>query len=329
MDGRLWHRTFGRMVLAGGLLAGAVGCDSLTPRNPWSTSAPPGPPPAPNSSASGKAIFVAEPEDVTAKNDGPLSANTLLLVAAVRVEAGGKDSNKSPAERERLLGEARQLYNEVLQREPQNVDALVGLAQMYQVTGETEKLLEIEARMREKHANNAKVWAWIAVRQGQAREWDNAADSYHQAVKLDPDNRLYRIHLGFTLARNGRYEEGYAWLSRSMRESEARYNLAQMMLHNNQVDRAKQQLEYALQSDPNYKPALSQIASLSSGSATPAPIYDNPIRAASHAEPALPTRPTMAPPDPLPLSNMSSGESRLPPPYTATTGWDSTRPPRR
>lgn len=335
MDGWQWHRIFGKWALAGCLFAGVVGCET-TSKNPFSSNLPSPPPPSPTSSASGKAVFVQEPEDPNSAKDGPLAANTLLLAAAYRVEVGTKDPGKSPAEREQLMSDARRLYNEVLQREPQNVDALIGLAQMYQLTGETQKLLDTEARMRDQHAGNAKVWAWIAVRQGQAREWDNAAESYHQAAKLDPDNRLYRIHLGFTLARAKRYEEGYAWLSRSMRENEARYNLAQMMLHNGDTDKARQQLEYALQIDANYKPAATQLAAMNSGGAAPAPTlpanpaFDNPIRQAGYNEaerPTIPTRPTMSPPDPLPLG--MSNNDRLPPPYTATTGWDSTLPPRR
>lgn len=330
MDG-LW-----KVVCAGGLLVGVVGCDTFSSgkkKDAWTSNLPPAPPPAANSSASGKSILVIEPEESDVKREGPLQSATLMAKAQMNVEMVAKDPNKSPADREYLLGEARRLYNEILQREPQHLDALIGLAQMYQVTGENEKLRDIEARMRERHGNNAKVWAWIAVRQGQAREWDNAAESYHQAVKLDPDNRLYRMHLGFTLARAGRYDEGYAWLSRCKREHEARHDLALMMMYNGHHDKARQQLEYAIQIEPNYKLAVNQLAALEAGNTTPMlpmPALDNPIRSAGHNEPvrpAVPTRPTMSTVDPLPVALPT--DTRLPPAYTPTSGWDTTTPPRR
>src|SRR5262249_840406 len=135
------------------------------------------------------------------------------------------------------------------------------------------------------HANNAKVWAWLAVRHAQAKDFDAAAEYYHQAARLDPENRMYRINLGFTLARGERYEEGYAWLSRCMKESEARYNLAMMMLDNGHREQAKKQLGLALQTDPNFKAASDQIAALSGPSEAPRRLHPD-IQTVGHEEPA-------------------------------------------
>ena len=178
------------------------------------------------------------------------------------VEAVATDPTKSASDRDRLLTQARQVYQEVLAADPKNVDALFGLGEMYQVTGEAERLTEVLARATKTHPGNAKVWAWVAVKHGQAKKWDLACEAYGRASKLDPDNRMYRIHHGFTLARTGRYDEGYECLSRSMREAEARYNLAMMMLHNNEVERAKMELKLALRADPNFGAATEKLASL-------------------------------------------------------------------
>lgn len=332
-----WNRC--QIVFVGGFLATMLGCHSTpkTPSLPTSTSAPS------STSASNKVITVNEPpDDPSEKKDGPLATSSLLVFASTWVEAVKIDPNKAPPERERLLAQARQVYADVLAREPKNVEALIGLAQMYQVTGEAEKLAEIEKRMKEQHGNNAKIWAWIAVRQGQTKEWDAAAESYHMAAKLDPENRYYRIHLGFTLARAGRYEEGYAWLSRSMRETEARYNLAMMMLHNNHQDQAKQQLQFALQVDPQHKSSVDQLAALTN-SGTP-PIMtkiESGVRTVNYEEPVAPApvkpkapRPIpepipTVPPEPLPLGVTTGPRGPLPPAYTATTGWDTTLPPSK
>lgn len=322
-----WNRW--KFALAGGVLAASVGCRS-TPTAP----ALPVPPPAPSSSVS-KTIMVPEPtDDANSSKTGPLAPTTLILFADAALDNVQKEPGLAAPDRERLLTKARQLYTEALIQEPKCAEALMGLARMYQVTGETAKVAETEARLKSLHAKNPKVWAAIAVRHGQAKEWDAAAECYHTAAKLDPDNRMYRIHLGFTLARGGRYEEGYAWLSRSMRETEARYNLSMMMVHNNQPEKAREQLRLTLQLDPAFKPAADQLASLTAGDKAPPPTN---IRTVAHEEAPEPARPPLAPKpmpampsDPTPLG--VSGplpRNPLPPAYTATSGWDTTLPPTR
>ena len=143
------------------------------------------------------------------------------------------------------------------------------------MTGEQERLAEVIARAGKTHPTNPKVWAWVAVKHGQAKNWAAACDAYARAVKIDPENRVYRIHWGFTLARAGRYEEGFECLSRSMREAEARYNLAMMMVHNGDVERAKRELRLAQQADPNFGAAAEKLAALETGApVTPAPQVD-------------------------------------------------------
>jgi tetratricopeptide (TPR) repeat protein len=254
MDGR-W-----KMALAGGLLSGALGCT-------WGQKQQAFPTPPPPSSVSAKSIFVPEPADDGPARDGPLAPSTMLAFATVWVEAVNDDPNKPAPERERLLSQARQAYQEVLQRDPKSVEALLGLGHLYEVTGEADRLREVEQRAKALHPTNPKVWAWLAVHRAQAKDFEGAAECYHQATKLDPDNRLYRIHLGLTLARAGRYDEGREWLVRSMREAEARYNLAKMMLHNNEPEKARIELRLALQADPSMVAAKDELMGLAAGAA--------------------------------------------------------------
>ena len=117
----------------------------------------------------------------------------------------------------------------------------------------------------------------MAVRAGQAKQWDAAITCYHTAAKLDPDNRVYRKHLGFTLARVGRYKEGYEWLKTSMKEADARYSLAQMQIHNGDVDVAREELVQAVAADPGFKAARDQLIALSTGVSSPG------VRTVGHA----------------------------------------------
>ena len=251
MEGR-W-----KLGLVGGFVAGLLGC-TTTQKAPILPAAPPVP-------SSANAVYVPEPTDNSSVKDGPLAATTLIVFANTWVESVARDPSKPAAERDRLLSQAQQTYQDVLRREPKNVEALLGLGQLYQVTGETEKLHEIEQKASTLHAKNPKVWAWVAVQQGQAKAWDAAADSYHKAAQLDPENRMYRINLGFTLARGKRYSEAYEWLSRTMREAEARYNLAMMMIHNGDTDKAQMELRLSVRADPNMSASRNQLMAMAAG----------------------------------------------------------------
>ena len=88
---------------------------------------------------------------------------------------------------------------------------------------------------------------------------------------------MYRIHLGFTLARAGRYDEGYEWLKRSMREAEARYNLAMMMIHNGDKERAREYLQAAMRADPAFVAAKDQLLALTASGSD--------VRSVGHDEP--------------------------------------------
>lgn len=338
------------MAFHAAVFAALGGC-SWSPKQPALPTAPP-----PMKEVS-KSVTIPEPVDEpSAAKKGPLAPATLLVFADTWVDSVANDPSKPPPERERLLSQARQYYNEVLQREPKNVDALLGMAKMYQVTGESERLADTERRMKEHHPNNAKIWAWIAVRQGQSKDWEAAAESYQKAVNLDPDNRLYRIHLGFTLARGGHYDEGLSWLNKSMRESEARFNLAMMMIHNQKPELARRQLNIVLQMDPSFRQASEQLAAMDNGDYRGAPPgnFDAPVRTVGFTDQPAPVivapppppdqmiapqsanspRRTMqesAPPrpmsDPMPLGVGGRLSGNLPPAYTATTGWDTTIPP--
>src|SRR3954470_6950825 len=125
MDGR-W-----KLALASTMLAGLVGCTS-TPK-------PTLPAPPPPQTPSKNSVYVPEPADDADKKDGPLAASTKLAFASSWVEAVATDPAKPAGERDRLLSQARLVFQEVLAEDPKNVEALIGLGEMYKVTGEADR----------------------------------------------------------------------------------------------------------------------------------------------------------------------------------------------
>lgn len=284
-------------------------------------------PAAPVSAHNPRSVSIMEPiETETVKKDGPLEPKTLIVYANTCVEVVARDPAKPPAERERLLTIAKNNYNEVLKKDPNNLDALMGLGSVYQVTGEGEKLAEIEARTIKAHPKDGRVWSWIAIRQGKAKEWDQAAESFLKASQCDPDNRMYRIQLGFTLARARRYDEGFEWLRRSMRTHEAHFNIAQMAAHNGDNGRASDELRKCLSLEPTYQHAQQMLTQLNS------PEYLNiqPVSGQNHpAVGGQAVRPAYHnEPQPLITHGRLNG-APLMPEYHPTTGWDSSGQIRR
>ena len=268
MDGR-W-----RMALVGGFVAGLMGCSvfhkTTSPEIVMNQ--------APAGAAGGNSVYIPEPPDEVVPKDGPLAPATMIAFANTWVEAVAADPNKPAADRDKLLNKAQIAYHDALRRDPKNLDALCGLGEMYQVTGELGKLREIEQRIKTQHPNNPKAWAWVAVHEARMKNFDAAAECFHEAARLDPENRQYRIHLGLTLARARRYDEGFEWLKRSMRQAEARYALAKMMLHNGDTDQAREYLHAAMRADPSFTPAKDELMALTIGGSD--------VRTVGHEEPA-------------------------------------------
>lgn len=285
MDG-LWKR-----LLAGGILCGTLGCGHFRDKSsrPMGT----GEPPLAMSQKPGE-------NERRSKNEAPIKTETLLALGAVRTQASA-DENRPTNEREDLANQARVVYQQVLARDAKNLDAMLGMARMYGVVRDKEKCVEWYQRASQTYPNKAEIWYEMGKTLGSHfKDKEGAIASLHHAAKLSPENRGYRNELGFTLAWAGRYDEGYAWLSRTMPEAKARYNLAGVMEHNGQTEQAKMQLALALQADPGHEAAKQMMAALTGGSRElPS---DNPIQQASHEQwSTIPTNSTPKSPVEAPM----------------------------
>ncbi len=294
-------------------LSSSVGCSLFEKKTVL-----PNLPAAPVTANTPKSVTVTEPtETASVKKEGPLDNSTMIIYANNTVEVVARDPSRSPADRERMLSQAKSIYNDVLKKDPNNLEALMGLGSIYQVTGEADQLAAIETRAMKLHPKDGKVWSWIAIRQGKAKDWDHAAESFHKATECDPDNRMYRIQLGFTLARGRRYDEGFEWLRRSMRTHEAHFNIAQMASHNGDTGRASEELRKCLKLEPTYTHAQEMLTRINSPQQNVQPVSGQgptsgsvPVRPAYHSEP-----------QPI-ITNGRLNGAPLMSDYTPTSGWD-------
>lgn len=333
MDGRF------KSLLVGSVLFSIVGCGFFRDKRPAPPMGGTGEPPL---GAMSMKPIVEKPG-----KEGPVGVEMLVTLADVRLQAAA-DANKTTADREALCNDVRIRYQQVLEREPKNLGAMLGMARMYAVVKDKEKCIEWYQRASKTHPTNAEVpYEEGKVLGAHFKDKEATIECLHAATKIDPQNRTYRKELGFSLAWSGRYEEAYAWISRVKPEAEARYTLAVAMKHNGHIDQAKQQLALSLQADPNYEPCKQALASLNEptdkpvqtvsaeeSTPLPAPSPLSMAPAASQTPAPLPLlleigQPTVEKkparpaaiqsPDPLPLNPKQDAISPF---LTPTNGWD-------
>lgn len=313
MDGR-WKK-----LIAGGVLCGALGCNSSPFKKtttPESTSEPPinlfsktTPTTKPFKETSSKSEAIV-------KDGMPIKAETLVALANVRLQAA-LAPDRSERDRDEQLLQVRNIYQQALKSDPKNLDAMLGMARVYKGTQDKAKCVEWYQRALQVAPNHAGIWGEMGQSLDGLKDRDAAISCYHQATKIDPDSKPYRKALGFALARQGRYEEGFAWLSRCVPPSEAHFLIARMMDHNGHHDLATRQFALAVKADPTNE--IAQLA-LSNKSApdsirdvTPSPAiqivgYEQPVPPVVKL-PTIPNMPvetykrgSMPAPAPLPAS---------------------------
>jgi tetratricopeptide (TPR) repeat protein len=161
-------------------------------------------------------------------------------------ESAVADVPRSPAEQERLHDQARKAYQQALQIEPNNLEALTGLARLYNTTGDHSRAVATYQRAVQAHPRQASLWYELGLCHARNKEWDAALGSLQQAAQLEPEQKSYTRALGFCLARAGRYDESFEVFAKLDGEALAHYHVARMQHHLKQDELCKKHLKEAL-----------------------------------------------------------------------------------
>jgi Flp pilus assembly protein TadD len=250
-------------------------------------------------------------------------AQTFVTLGDLRAEMA-VDKSLQTAQRDMLLGQAREAYQKALDLESKNLAAQAGIARTYALAGDTERASAMLGKLAAAHPRNAGLWAEWAMLRTRAKDLDGAIACWQKAVALEPKNPAFAKTYGFTLARAGQYEEAYTWLSRAMPEDQAHYNLGRMLYQVHQDAAARTQMAMALQCNPSNEDAREMLASWQSES--PQAPANGGIHQAGYQSP-LSALPVSSEPVPVSLAGYYETETptgpwapRVPP--ILTTGWD-------
>jgi tetratricopeptide (TPR) repeat protein len=107
--------------------------------------------------------------------------------------------------RKKMLGDrARELYDNVLHDNPNNLDAKTNLGMAYMSSDNPVKGISLLREVLEQDPKNEKVLYNLGVLAIQSNQYDKAAERFAQLVQVNPNNVEGQFYLGVTLARTNR-----------------------------------------------------------------------------------------------------------------------------
>jgi tetratricopeptide (TPR) repeat protein len=217
---------------------------------------------------------------------------TLVTLGNLKEHNG--DAVKALSQKEQLYDQARKNYQQALEVDPDNKEALQALAHLYTIIKDHDRALATYERALKVYPNDGPLWYALGMYQSQCKDWESAIASLGQAAVCDPENKYYSNHLGYCLARSGRFDESFACFEKTVGPGQAHYNLARMLLHLNQEAQCKDHLRLALQADPQLDDARTLLTQLDGGvAAPPSTQLSNPEQGATGTPAANPSHPSL------------------------------------
>ena len=185
---------------------------------------------------------------------------------------------------------AEESYQKALERESEDTEAVLGLAQVSQFRGEMDLALRYLARARKMVANSPDTlyrFALVAMRAGLYEEANttlqaaiklksddplyfvalgntwlkkpdlvDAEEAFRHAIRLEPNNPQTQMYLGYTLLEQKKYPEALQWLEKSLQKDKSVpqtfYYLGHLAQEQNEDERAMDLFKKAIELAPSY-----------------------------------------------------------------------------
>jgi len=173
--------------------------------------------------------------------------------------------------------DAVEKYQRALELNPDNPSAHRGLGTALAMRGMLEEArahfarsIQLEPEVAETHSN-------LAIVLQRQRKFREAVEPGREAIRLDPQNAMAQLTLGLVLLELGQIEEGRTHLSEAVRlvpgEPSFRSRLARVLLSEGKPEEAVGHFRRVLEQNPQYVPALLDLASIRATSKAP-PLRD-------------------------------------------------------
>lgn len=178
-------------------------------------------------------------------------------------------------ESEGNLTDARHGYEEVLSKDPKNVDAVLGMARL---NLKAKRIVEAEAGFERALAmkpQSPEVLTEIGNFYSDQQRWDKAIPLLQNAQRLEPHEKAYHYNLAMALAKSGRSDDAIPHFIEAVGEAPAHYNVGRILLESGKRSQAEEQFALALAKDPNLTDAqfyLEEIRTGTPGTAEQVPV---------------------------------------------------------
>jgi tetratricopeptide (TPR) repeat protein len=172
---------------------------------------------------------------------------------------------------------AAESYEKAMALDGGNLDVLLGYARLQDRRGNFAEATRLYRLATERHGHEATAFNDLALclaRQGRREE---ASVAMHEAVRLQPDRKLYRNNYAKILVDLGRIDEALAQLTVAHQPASAHYNLAYLLTQRgDQQSAAARHFGRALELDPTMTDAGRWLEAL--GAPAPSPEIRNAAR---------------------------------------------------
>ncbi|TWT42976.1 cellulose synthase subunit BcsC [Thalassoglobus neptunius] len=159
-------------------------------------------------------------------------------------------------------GEARAKYQEVLDSEPKNVVAILGLARIDQQLGlhsEAEQKYRKAVRFAPDSAAVQNAFGKFYVAQA---NWEAALEPLTEAMLASPEDVNYRFELAVALVHVGDIDSALPHFIRTVGDAEAHFNVAMILKEIGDYNAAEKHLMLAVTKKPEFKQAHYWLAHL-------------------------------------------------------------------
>ncbi len=162
---------------------------------------------------------------------------------------------------------ALESYKKALEVEPNNPGALVSLARFYERKGDSTQAIQYFQKASTANPSDASIHNDLGLAYSKAGNAAAARDSLNKAISLDGKEVRYRNNLATVLVENGQADEAVNQLKQVLPPAVAHYNVAYLHFSKQNIPAAQQQLQTALQIDPNLTQARELYSRLGGGQA--------------------------------------------------------------
>lgn len=158
--------------------------------------------------------------------------------------------------------EARKNYSDVIELQPKNVEAILGLARIDQISGNVDQAEQGFRRAAKLDSSSAAAQFGLGQFYASQKRWKESSQALTKAMLAAPDETRYRYALAVSLVHAGDVDSALPHFIRTIGEAEAHYNVGLILQEEGRWSDAERQFTLAVAKKPDLTAAQNWLAHL-------------------------------------------------------------------